>query len=26
MTAMKVIGESVQQWKSAPRNDQRPPV
>jgi len=26
MTAMKVIGESVQQWKSAPRNDQRPPT
>ena len=26
MTAMKVIGESVQQWKSAPRNDQRPSV
>ena len=26
MTAMKVIGESVQHWKSAPRNDQRPPV
>ncbi|MGN6569804.1 MAG: hypothetical protein ACTHLO_00130 [Pseudolabrys sp.] len=26
MTAMKVIGESVQQWKSAPRNDHRPPV
>ena len=26
MTAMKVIGESVQQWKSAPRSDQRPPV
>jgi hypothetical protein len=26
MTAMKVIGESVQQWKSAPRNDQRPPA
>jgi hypothetical protein len=25
MTAMKVIGESVQQWKSAPRNDQRQP-
>ena len=24
MTAMKVIGESVTQWKSAPRNDQRP--
>jgi hypothetical protein len=24
MTAMKVIGESVTQWKSAPRNDHRP--
>ena len=24
MTAMKVIGESVVQWKSAPRSDQRP--
>ena len=24
MTAMKVIGDSVVQWKSAPRNDQRP--
>jgi len=24
MTAMKVIGESVTQWKSAPRDDRRP--
>jgi hypothetical protein len=24
MTAMKVIGESVTQWKSAPRSDHRP--
>jgi hypothetical protein len=24
MTAMKVIGESVQQWKSAPRSGERP--
>jgi hypothetical protein len=24
MTAMKVIGESVTQWKGAPRNDHRP--
>jgi hypothetical protein len=24
MTAMKVIGESVTQWKNAPRNDHRP--
>jgi len=26
MTAMKVIGESVQQWKSAPRSGERPAV
>ena len=26
MTAMKVIGESVRQWKSAPRSDSRPAV
>ncbi|HWE78881.1 MAG TPA: hypothetical protein VG270_10210 [Pseudolabrys sp.] len=26
MTAMKVIGESVTQWKNAPRDDRRPAV